>query len=420
MDVQRDLRPMPMWRRYWPIGLVLLVVMGGWLTKRWLGEASYLIENSELRTAAVEAGPFRVSVRGTGLLKPKDFAWVATQVTGRVGVLHKRQGDLVQPGDVLLSLINPQLQRDAKRASWELDAARAEAKAAMAMLEAQLDDLRAAVGEAEMNYRSTRLRLDAETRLLERGGGAVSKLDYQRTKLEVEQQEQRWHSQQRRLDKMRANLQASREASDARLALLNNQLELAKTQVEQLQVRTGTAGIVQQLGLELGQQVAEGTGVALVADHASLIAELKVPELKVQEIRLGQAVLVDTRSSKIKGVVTRIDPAVVAGQVQVDVGLIDALPQEARPEMSIEAEIEIANLANTLFVQRPAFVQASSDAAVYRLSADGRFARRVQVQLGQFSVNQVQVLSGLQAGDRIIISDTAKWDTHQELLITKG
>ena len=108
MDTQRALKPTPKWRRYWPIGLLLLIVVAGGLAKRTLGEASYLVENSELRTAEVEAGPFRVSVRGTGLLKPRDFAWVATQVTGRVAVLHKRQGDVVQSGDVLLSLINPQ------------------------------------------------------------------------------------------------------------------------------------------------------------------------------------------------------------------------------------------------------------------------------------------------------------------------
>ena len=216
---------------------------------------------------------------------------------------------------------------------------------------------------------------------------------------------------------MQDRLKAMKESQQARLGMMESHYQRVIQQVEHLAVVATSDGIVQQVTLTLGQQASIGTGVALIADQTSLIAEVQVQELQIREVVIGQPVLIDTRKSQIAGVVSRIDPAVNSGVVQVDVSLLDTLPPEARPDLNIEALIEISHLKDTLYVKRPAFAAKFSNKALYQLSKDGAFAKKQWVKLGQSSVNRIQVLSGLTIGDTIIISDTSDWEGHSEILI---
>jgi multidrug efflux pump subunit AcrA (membrane-fusion protein) len=109
--------------------------------------------------------------------------------------------------------------------------------------------------------------------------------------------------------------------------------------------------------------------------------------------------------------VTRIDPAVQNGTVTVDVELQGALPQGARPDLSVDGTIDLDRMANVLYVGRPAFGNENSTVTLFKLSADGKTAVRVPVKVGRASVNSIQVLEGLQVGDTVILSDMSRWDS---------
>ena len=175
--------------------------------------------------------------------------------------------------------------------------------------------------------------------------------------------------------------------------------------------------MVQQVSLELGERAQVGDSVALVADQQALFAELQVQEVRVRDIVIGQKVVVDTRSNEIMGEVMRIAPAVKAGMVQVDVKLAGVLPPEVRPELTVDGLIEISNIENALYVKRPMYAPRNTQMGLFKLSQNQQFASKQLVSLGQSSVNQIQILSGLNVGDEIIISDTKNWQDHNEILI---
>ena len=79
--------------------------------------------------------------------------------------------------------------------------------------------------------------------------------------------------------------------------------------------------------------------------------------------------------------------------------------------------IEISNIDDALYVKRPVFAPKHSKTGLYRITTDAQFAQKQIVSLGQSSVNQIQILSGLKAGDEVIISDTSDWQEHQEIMI---
>lgn len=417
MDIKRPTVKKPLWRKYWyvaPVAILLILMVKLNTT---LGSASYIVDKNAVVTAEVEQGSFKVNVRATGLLKPLNIRWVSSQVSGRVEQVFVKAGASVQAGDVLVQLSNPELHRELETARWELEAKQAENHAAYVSLESQMVELTSSILAAELSYESAKLKLDAETSLREQGNTTISALEYQKSQLAVKQQMQNWLAQQQKLEKMEANMAATKTAQQARVGLVKNNYFRVKEQVDSLQVRALTAGVVQQVSLELGARAQVGDSVALIADQQSLFAELQVQEVRARDIVLGQPVVVDTRTSTIVGEISRIDPAVKSGMVLVDVKLTSPLPNEARPDLTVDGLIEITNIENTLFVKRPVFAPRHTTIPLYKLTTDKQFASKKMVSLGQSSVNQIQIRNGLSVGDKIIISDSTDWQEHNEIRI---
>lgn len=145
------------------------------------------------------------------------------------------------------------------------------------------------------------------------------------------------------------------------------------------------SGVLEQVPVEVGQQVAPGTNVARVADPNRLKAELRIAETQARDLAIGQVASVDTRNGIIPGKVVRINPAAQNGTVTVDVELTGELPRGARPNLSVDGTVELERLDNVLYVGRPAFGQENSAVGLFRLDASGE-AARTQVQLGRSSV----------------------------------
>jgi HlyD family secretion protein len=136
---------------------------------------------------------------------------------------------------------------------------------------------------------------------------------------------------------------------------------------------------------------------------------LRVPETQARDVVPGQEVNVDTRNGIAKGRVARVDPTVQNGTVTVEVALDGPLPRGARADLSVDGTIEIERLPDVLHVGRPAAAQGES-IDLFRLEPDGKHATRIRVHLGHTSVTAVQVLQGLRAGDRVIISDMSQFE----------
>jgi HlyD family secretion protein len=190
---------------------------------------------------------------------------------------------------------------------------------------------------------------------------------------------------------------------------------LYKTQMEQLHVRAGIDGVLQELDVDVGQRVTQGTVIAKVANQTQLKAALQIAETQAKDIQIGEKASVDTHNGVIPGHVMRIDPSVLNGSRTVDVKLDGALPQGAVPQLSVEGTVEIERLADVLFVGRPVHGDENSTAGLFKVVDDGKEAMRVPVGLGRASVNAVEILKGLQAGDQIILSDMSAWDNYDRV-----
>jgi multidrug resistance efflux pump len=392
--------------------------VGAALNYLWyLSQADFSVGAESIVYDEVKRGEFSVSVRGTGVLVPDNIQWLSASVEARVERVVVKPGTLVKRGDLIVELSNPQLLQLLEETQWELEARLAEATASEVLQKSAFLTQKATMLNAKLDYESSKLKLEAHTQLLNRSSGVVSKIDYEQTRLETVQSKQRWDIQQEILSTMQESIEAQNNARTARLNKMRKELERAQQQVADLKIVASIDAVVQEVPVEPGQRIAMGGNIARLAQQDSLIAEIKIPELEIRNVAIGQTVIIDTRNNKVTGRVSRVDPAVVNGNVQVDVEFIDKLPRDARPDLAVEGEIKITEISDTLFVNRPLFVQSQSETAVYKISPDGHFAERVLVTMGKGSINQIQVVGGLLSGDKIIISDPSSWDNYQKIRI---
>jgi len=163
--------------------------------------------------------------------------------------------------------------------------------------------------------------------------------------------------------------------------------------------------------------VAAGTNVARVADPTMLKAELRIAETQTKDIKIGQTAEIDTRNGRVPGKVSRIDPASANGTVGVDIILEGAMPPGSRPDLSVDGQIQLERLDNVIYVGRPAFGQENSTVGLFKLNADGE-ATRTNVKLGRSSVNQIEIIEGLQPGDQVILSDMSAQDAYDRIRIS--
>lgn len=395
------------------VSLIVLVSLWWFLNT----SSTHVVDSDLLLTDKVQQGELRVTIRGIGVLAPKDIRWVATNVNARVDRIYVKAGAIVSKGDLILSLSNPQLDQQFEETQWELDELTAQATALKVSLESQTLDHEAAVINEKLNYERSLLTLTAQDTLLQQGINAVSQIDHQAIKIEVAQNKQRWELEIKRLEKQKENVAAQLIANQARVNRMNKTLERAKQKVESLNVRASIDAIVQVMPMELGQQVTAGTNLARLAKRDEFIAELRIPENQIQDVLIGQSVTLDTRTSTVEGVVTRIDPSVENGVVQVDVELIGPSPKEARPELTVEGIIEVMRIENALFVKRPMFAKSYGDSHVYLVDSNGNLANKHSVTFGKSSNTFIEIKNGLTLGQEIIVSDVSAWETHQQIRI---
>jgi HlyD family secretion protein len=372
-------------------------------------------ERSALLIDSVRRGEFVRQVRGPGVLVPKDSRWLAAQAPGRVERILLKPGSIVQPDSVIAVLANPELEKVVQEAEWALTQGEAEVAAMKLQLRSQVLDQKSRVAEARATFESTRLQAEAEAEAARQK--ALPQLQARRSQIMADQLAVRLNVEDDRLANLGDATRAQLRAQSARLEQLRNVLARQRQQLDSLQVRAGMVGVVQALPVQVGQQIAAGAQIARVAQLHELVAELKIPELQARDLVVGQQAHIDTRNGIIKGAVARVDPAVENGAVRVEVELAGELPAGARPDLSVDGVIEIERRRDALYVARPATGDPESQVSVFKVDADGSHAHRIAVQLGKASVSEIQVIAGLQAGDRIIVSDISQWSASDELRI---
>ena len=396
--------------------MIAAIVLGLGLATFLLGRlkpAVPSIDRSTVWIDTVKRGPMIRQVRGLGLLVPEEIRWIAARTEARVDKIIVRPGARVEPDTVLLELTSPEVEQAARDAESQYAAAEAELTTLRATLQRELLEQEANAARVQSEFQQAKMENETNDNLAK--NGLVSSLTHKTSEIKAKDLSARSDIEQKRLNFARNNIEPQIAAKQAAVDQARANAQLKKEQMEQLKVRAGFTGVLQQLPVEVGQQVTPGTNLARVADPSKLKAEIKIAETQAKDIQIGLPASIDTRNGVVAGSVARVDPAVEQGTVRVDVSLEGELPRGARPDLSVDGTIELERLDNVVFVGRPAFGQENNTVGIFKLVAGTSEAVRTPVKLGRSSVNTIEIISGLEPGDQVILSDTSAMDAHERI-----
>jgi HlyD family secretion protein len=380
-----------------------------------LKPAAPSVERSTVWVDQVKRGPMRREVRGLGTLVPEETLLIPAITDGRVDKILIRPGTQLRPDSVVMVLSNPELQTALLNAEYTLKAAEADLQNLRVTLDKQELDLRSSAAQVTADYNTAKLQADRDAALAKEG--LFSEVDAKISAVKARELATRYEVEQKRLEINKDAVSAQIAAQSVKVEQLREEYKLKLSQVDQLKVRAGVSGMLQQLPtpVEEGQRVTAGTALGKVAQPSKLKAELKIAETQIKDVTIGQHAVVDTRNGLIEGKVSRIDPSILNGTVTVDVRLEGKLPDSARPDLSVDGNIELELLNDVIYIGRPVFGQADSTVQIFRVEPDGKYASRVKVQLGRNSVNTIEVRDGLRVGEQVILSDMSAYDNYDRI-----
>jgi len=394
-------RPQPLWRRYmWPAVITVVVVAGiGYVVSNWLG-ASRSFDGDRLRIAEVKRGDLVRDIAADGRViaanSPVLYAISAGTVTLKVVA-----GDVVKQGQELAVIDSPELR--SKLAQEQATLAGLEAEASRAALDATL----ARATGAKLSDQAGLLRTAAQRDLdrYQRGydGGAVPQVDLAKAQDELKKAE---------IELQHAHQDASLQSQGATLDARNKRLladrqqavvDEVRRQVEALTLRAPFDGQVGQVQATQHTQVATNAPILGVVDLSRFEIEIKVPESFARDLAIGMpAQLTSGSGQPFPGEIAAVSPEVVNGEVVARLRFSDKQPPGLRQSQRMSARILLDTRNNVLKVERGPFVEQSGGRYAYVLS--GSTAVRRPIQTGVSSLGEVEIVSGLQPGEKIVVS----------------
>jgi multidrug efflux pump subunit AcrA (membrane-fusion protein) len=362
----------------------------------------------------VDTGAVKRSVAAYGRLRPRNSSTVIAEVSGTIETIHQYPGEHIEQSELIITLRNPSLMRQLDTA--ELAVLRAQAN--LESTEAQLYERRItlendlALMESEITF--AQKELETKAFLLEEA--IVAKLDYMRSETSLEQTKLKHQLQQRKLDAFKKSEQAELKAAQYQLKEAEKELEMVRYDIQQLNVTAKRAGILNELGtsLEVGSSIERGQTLAQITEPSHLYADLLISAQDANHVVPSQPVSVNIRNTVVNGEVLRVYPSAENNQVRLEVKFSEALPESARPNLDISAEIATQQL--TEVTRLPIFeaVRRNHSMLDVFVLRDNRYVRQ-QVRLGLMGNHYIEVLSGLKAGDRVLINVPEAYQSATEI-----
>ena len=392
--------------------VLLMAVSAGTFGLSRMKAAAPGVDRATVWIDTVKRGEMLREVRGLGTLVPENVRWIPATTDGIIEEIKAQAGDTAAVDTVILVLSNPDVLQRATDSELQLKGAEADLANLRATLRNQILNQQSLQASVESQYTQAQLDLDANRQLSQTG--LIAEVLLKKSELLAHELGVRNEMEKKKIEANTESAEAQLSAQQARVDQFRAVYQLRRKQVEELKVRAGAAGIVQQVPVEVGQRVAPGTILAKVAEPGRLKAELQIPETQAKDVTIGQVASIDTRNGIIPGHVSRIDPAAVNGTVKVDVHLNGEYPKGARPDLSVDGIIQLERLINVLYIGRPAYGQGGSTVGMFKVMPKGE-AVRIQVKLGRSSVNTIEILDGLREGEQAVLSDMSAWDAYDRV-----
>ena len=411
MDIQFNSKPKSRYKIYILFGLAIAIFAAYGLTHTSLPKAS--IEDVALVQA--QEGEFTLYSQAFGTFESAEELLLTSQASGRVSHIHMRPGAIVEQDTVILVLTNPELEQRYHSAKADLDSGRAEFESFQLEQENQRLDYQGRMADMQADLEQAQLDLDINQELSDRGVSA--KLDIARAELTLKQAKQRLQFEQQKYQHFLKVQAFQLKQQRTELDQVEQTSVLLQKQFDEMHVKAGINGRLQNLNVELGETVAIGVPLGRVGSDKKLKATLRIPQFHADQIDIGSEVQLTTKKGQTIGSISRIESVVNNGVVLAEVSIDGQLPPDARPSLPVTGHVFVQSFDSAIYIAQSQGISPRSQIERFVFDESTGLAYKRSIELGDISKNKIQVTTGLQVGERLIPIMRDDWKNHQEIMI---
>jgi len=372
------------------------------------------IPSHNLEFQTVENGALDIYTNAYGEFASAKERLLTAPALGKVSEIFIRPGTLVTTDTIILHLSNPKLEQEVN-----------EAKGLLAQQKAQLEAFRYEQQNDRLDYQGNIANIQAEIEKAQleltvnedlQSLGVASKIELQRAKLAVKQQSKRLVFEKKKFEQFKE--MQSHQLTQRNITIIQqiSQVALLEQQLSDMKVKSGINGSLQTLEVELGQSVTLGQSLAKVGSDKELIARIRLPQYQADQIDLNAPVVIDTQKGKISAHISRIESIVNNGSVLAEAVIDGELTSNARPSLSISAQVFVRHNENATYIAQVAGLRPRSKQPVFVVSNDSLLVQR-DITFGDLSQNKLIIENGLSPGEQIVSTDINKFIQHKTLTL---
>ena len=369
-----------------------------------------------LTVEAVRPGVFHDFVALRATVAPKDVVYLDALEGGQVEQVLAQAGDDVRAGQPLVKFRNTALELEVLDREGRLS----ESITQLQSYEKQLEDARVANARAaaQIDYDITRLSRDARRADSLIAQGFVPRQQYEAVHDELD------HN--RRLQPLQASLNREEELLRQRqlpelqseLKTLQTSLAVARSKLDSLVLRAPVAGKLADMHLNLGEIRRPGDRLGQIVPASGYRVDARIDEYYLDRVHPGQAGEVEVAGRELPVRVTRVDPQVKDATFLAELAFEGPMPTDVTSGQALEGRLTLGGDRQALILPAGPFLERSGGDWVMVLDASGGKAVKRRVRIGRRNVEQVEVLSGLRPGERVITSDYTGYEKIDQVIVT--
>lgn len=415
MDIQ--LKKKPWYIRYlsYILAGIAIIALSVYVCILAFGPRKLKIDAEEYRIVEATVTPFMEYVDVEGLVQPIRTIQINALESGFVERIVAEEGTMLNAGDTILVLSNISLLRTIEDEQTEWQNQQRNYQEQEIEMEQRSITLRQQVLDAEHQMSSLDKSLRQSREEFRMGIKSKAELEVAEEDYEYQHKRAVLQMESLRHDSVATHLKremvrANRESSSRKLARTADR-------TENLVVRATVDGQLSFLNVALGQQVAAGSSIGEIKVMSEYKMRVSLPEYYIDRITMGLPANIQYQDTKYPLRISKVVPEVKDRSFTCDLLFTADKPSNIRLGKSYRVQIELAKPENTLVIPRGDFYQTTSGHWIYRLSPDGKTARKTDIEIGRQNPRQYEIVSGLQPGDKVLVSGYDKFGDVENLVI---
>jgi HlyD family secretion protein len=380
------------------------------------GEKTLRIPKAQLTISVVEQGVFHDLIPLRAQVQPRETLYVDAIDGGRVDRVLVEAGDHVQQGQPLIELSNTNLALSVIQQESQLNQAMSQLQQNEIALEQ--NDLANNRALAEIDYNLVKLERSAARREALVAGGATSREDRDDV---VDQLAYYRHLQpiQAASSKRQSDMHDRLLPDISRqLQNLRANLDVVEGKLAGLIIRAPITGVVTAINLKVGELRNPGERLAEVTPETGMKLTADVDEFYLTRVHSGQSATMDVDGAGVKATVRRVSPQVKNGQFSIDLDFTGPSPPNLVSGETAQGRLQLGGDTPARLLPVGPFLDRTGGNWIFVLSSDGRTARRRQIKIGRRTSEQLEILSGLSDGERVVTSDYTSLDRADRIVLT--